>query len=118
MKVDESNVEDCTRRWKAIRDRFVRELKKVKTRKSGDAGPVYVPSWPLFESNEHQTDTNITYVNHYEAVVGITDGQENNRVASLVIEEVRSGIDRRLDHNVFSIHCSCIVREVIYKFTK
>ena len=35
-------------RWKAMRDKFVRELKKVKGRKSGDAGPRYSPSWPLF----------------------------------------------------------------------
>ena len=33
-------MEDCTRRWKAIRDKFVRELKKVKIKKSGDAGLV------------------------------------------------------------------------------
>ena len=27
-----------------MRDKFVRELKKVKGRKSGDSGPVYSPS--------------------------------------------------------------------------
>ena len=80
--------------------------------------PPVMPCIHHCESNEHQTDTNVTYVNQYEAVVGITDGQENNRVAALVIEEVRSGIDRHLDDNVFSIHCSGIVREVIYNFTK
>ena len=29
-----------------LRDRFVRELKK---KKSGDAGPIVVSSWPLFD---------------------------------------------------------------------
>ena len=27
----------------------MKELKKVKTRKSGDAGPAYTPYWRLFE---------------------------------------------------------------------
>ena len=33
---------------KSLHDRFVRELKKVKLRKSGDSGPAYTPTWPLF----------------------------------------------------------------------
>ena len=33
--------EECTARWKSLRDKFVRELKKVKGGKSGDAGPPY-----------------------------------------------------------------------------
>lgn len=37
-------MEACQRRWKTIRDRYVRELKKVKKkRKTGEAGPPYVP---------------------------------------------------------------------------
>ena len=32
-----------------LRDRFVRELKKKKKKKSGDAGPIVVSSWPLFD---------------------------------------------------------------------
>ena len=40
-----------------MRDKFVRELKKVKGGKSGDAGPVYSPSWPLFDSLQFLTDT-------------------------------------------------------------
>ena len=32
-----------------IRDKFVRELRKMKEKKSGDAGPAYVTCWPLFE---------------------------------------------------------------------
>ena len=41
---------DCMKRWKAIRGRFVRELKRVKERRSGDPGPPYVPSWELFNA--------------------------------------------------------------------
>lgn len=37
------------KKWKSIRDRYVRELKKIKERNSGEAVPVYVPTWPLFE---------------------------------------------------------------------
>ena len=43
-------TDDCMKRWKAIRDQFVRELKKVKERRSGDPGPPYVPSWELFNA--------------------------------------------------------------------
>ena len=42
-------VEDCQKKRKSMRDRFVRELRKVKELKSGDPGPPYKPSWPLFE---------------------------------------------------------------------
>ena len=31
-----------------LRDRLVRELKKVTSKKSGDEGPVYVSSWPYY----------------------------------------------------------------------
>ena len=37
------------KKWKSMRDRFVRELRKIKELKSGDPGPPYKPSWPLFE---------------------------------------------------------------------
>ena len=40
--------EECTARLKSFRDKFVREFKKVKGGKSGDAGPPYKPTWPLF----------------------------------------------------------------------
>ena len=43
------SIEDCQRKWKTLRDHFVRELKKVKNKKSGSAGPCYVPCWPLFD---------------------------------------------------------------------
>ena len=31
-----------------MRDKFVREVKKTKTRRTGDPGPPYVSQWPLF----------------------------------------------------------------------
>ena len=42
-------MDDCQKRWKNLRDHFVRELKKVKTKKTGSAGPVYVSCWPLYD---------------------------------------------------------------------
>ena len=48
-----------------MRDKFVRELKKVKGGKSGDAGPAYSPSWPLFDVLQFLTDT----VKHRKLVV-------------------------------------------------
>ena len=38
------SVEECTRGWKLLRDKFVRELKKTKNMKSGSAGPAVVSS--------------------------------------------------------------------------
>ena len=49
-------AEGCTKRWKALRDRFVRELKKTKT-KTGQAGPVVISCWPLFNVLSFITDT-------------------------------------------------------------
>ena len=37
------------KRLKTIRHRYVRELEKIKTKRSGDAGPAYTPSWCLFD---------------------------------------------------------------------
>ena len=42
------STSDCISRWKTLRDKFVREVKKVKKRKSGDSGPPYASTWPLF----------------------------------------------------------------------
>ena len=42
-------IEDCTKKWKSLRDHFVRELRKMKRRKSGDEGPVFKSTWPLFD---------------------------------------------------------------------
>lgn len=44
--------EECSSRWKSLRDKFVREVKKVKAGKSGDSGPPYTPAWPLFNVME------------------------------------------------------------------
>ena len=41
--------EECQRKWRLIRDKFVRELRKMKEKTSGDAGPAYVTCLPLFE---------------------------------------------------------------------
>ena len=41
-------LRNVKKKWKSIRDRFVRELKKVKNQRSGDPGPPYKPSWSLY----------------------------------------------------------------------
>ena len=48
---------ECGNKWRAIRDRIVRDLKKVKAKKSGTAGPPYVPVWSLFDALTVLTDT-------------------------------------------------------------
>lgn len=41
------SVEECMKRWKNLRDKFVRELKKSK---NSDTGEDDVPSgWPFFD---------------------------------------------------------------------
>ena len=47
-------AEECTTRWKSLRDKFVREVKKVKGCKSGDAGPLSLTGIP-FEHYQTQT---------------------------------------------------------------
>ena len=42
-------MEECMKRWKSLRDNFVRELRKKKKRPSGEAGPEYKSSWPLYD---------------------------------------------------------------------
>ena len=42
----DTTSDECHKRWKTLRDRYVRELKKTKQKKSGDA---YVSHWCLFE---------------------------------------------------------------------
>ena len=39
----------CAPPWKSMQDKFACELKKVKEGKSGNAGPAYSPTWPLFD---------------------------------------------------------------------
>lgn len=41
-------VEECTKRWKSLQDHFVREVRKKK-RPSGEPGPEYKSSWPLYD---------------------------------------------------------------------
>ena len=59
VKVGEGmNVEDCVKKWKGFRDRFVRELKKVNgKRKTGTDGPPYVSTWPLYGIMTFISDT-------------------------------------------------------------
>ena len=49
--------QECMRKWKNLRDTFVRELRKVKTKKSGDKGPKYVSHWPFFDNLLFIADT-------------------------------------------------------------
>ena len=39
----------CSSKWKKLRDKYVKELKKTRLKKSGDAGPSYTSPWMLFE---------------------------------------------------------------------
>lgn len=43
--------------WKVLRDKFVRECKKVKKRKTGEEGPAYVSYWPYFNQMLFIMDT-------------------------------------------------------------
>lgn len=43
-------MEECQGRWKLLRNKFVRELKKVKENKTGTQGPDYVSCWPYFDT--------------------------------------------------------------------
>ena len=45
------------KKWKNLRDTFVRELRKVKKRKSGEKGPSYTSKWPYFEIMMFLSDT-------------------------------------------------------------
>ena len=42
-------IEECQKKWKSLRDQFVRERKLVTNWKSGDPGPPYKPSWELYD---------------------------------------------------------------------
>ena len=50
-------LEQCSTKWKSLRDKFVKELRKVKARKSGDEGPPYVSTWQLYELMTFLTDS-------------------------------------------------------------
>ena len=53
----ESTPEKCASIWKTLRDKYVKELKKVKGKRSGDAGPGYTSSWRLFSVMEFLRDS-------------------------------------------------------------
>ena len=44
------DVEQLRSRLKELRDRYVRELRKMRDKRSGDVGPAYMSSWPHFQS--------------------------------------------------------------------
>lgn len=45
----QSTPEQCSAKWKALRHKFVKELRKVRSRKSGDEGLPYVSPWRLYK---------------------------------------------------------------------
>ncbi|XP_065831007.1 uncharacterized protein [Oscarella lobularis] len=64
-------VEECKRRWKSLRDKFVREVKKTKTRRTGDPGPPYVSQWPLFATLGFLEET----VQHRRTTANLDDSE-------------------------------------------
>ena len=44
------SVEECQKKWKLLRDHFVRELHSIKKRQSGDAGPPIISHWLFFDT--------------------------------------------------------------------
>ena len=52
------SADDCSKKWKSLRDRYVREVKKVKARKSDDGtDTTYVPKWRLYHILSFVGDT-------------------------------------------------------------
>lgn len=45
------------KKWKTLRDRYVRERKKVKRKPSGEAGPCYKSCWCFYEALSFLGDT-------------------------------------------------------------
>lgn len=50
-------MEQCSKKWKNLRDQFVREMKKKKKRPSGGKGPAFVSRWPFFDTLMFLNDT-------------------------------------------------------------
>ena len=50
-------AELCNKPWRVLSDKFVRELKKGKKNKPGDAGPPVVSTWDLFDVMSFVGDT-------------------------------------------------------------
>ena len=57
LKVGDVTGQECMKKCKNLRDAFVRELRKVKKRKSGESGPCYTSKWPNFELMMFLSDT-------------------------------------------------------------
>ena len=59
-------AEACLKRWRNLRDQFVRELRMKKSMKSGDQGPQYISRYQFFEVTKFVRDTvrHREYVNH------------------------------------------------------
>ncbi len=56
----ETSLEDCTRKWKNLRDQFVKQLKKegkVGKRKRGATNEPYISKWRHFETMKFLTDS-------------------------------------------------------------
>ena len=60
----ESTPEKCAVKWKTLRDKYIRELKKVKGKRSGDAGPGYTSALRLYCVMEFYRD----FVKHRQQV--------------------------------------------------
>ena len=43
-------IPGCMKKWKNLRDHFVREIRKRRTKPSGGQGPPYESRWPHFEA--------------------------------------------------------------------
>ena len=50
-------MEQCSNKWKSLRDHFVREVKKKKKKPSGGKRPAFVSRWPFFEMLTFLNDT-------------------------------------------------------------
>ena len=52
------DIDECKKRWKSLRDKFVRELKLIKKKKvSGTSGPPPTSDWPYFTVMSFIQDT-------------------------------------------------------------
>ena len=52
-------TEQCSKKWKSLRDKYVRELKKINKPVSGDPGPRPTSSWPQLST---ESESSYVYV--------------------------------------------------------